>query len=209
MSQTPAPSDSHSRALPAEPNADPSSDWIVVGRVMGAWGVKGSIKVQPYSSDPVALTASNVWRLQRATATVPNANSSHDVAAAPARQEFTVLSCRFQGGHHLVAQLEGLSVPELAQTWRGSEISVPRAAFPAPADNEFYWVDLIGCQVINAEQQVLGVVSDLLDSPAHSLLMVQPAAVEAASLLIPFVDAHVLKVDLASRRIHVEWSDAL
>ncbi|KDC12673.1 hypothetical protein AZ19_3260, partial [Bordetella bronchiseptica E012] len=98
-----------------------------------------------------------------------------------------------------------------------------RSAFPAPADDEYYWVDLIGCALYSdadGESRLLGVVDEVFDNGAHAVLKVlrqqiQPGQSEPVPLvdakgrpleeLVPFVGAHIRHVDLAARRIDSDW----
>jgi 16S rRNA processing protein RimM len=79
---------------------------------------------------------------------------------------------------------------------------VARAAFPVLAEGEFYWVDLIGLDVVNREQQVLGQVAAIVSNGAQELLQVE--GVDGV-LLVPMVPAYVEEVDPAARRIRVDW----
>jgi 16S rRNA processing protein RimM len=90
---------------------------------------------------------------------------------------------------------------------RGARVFVGRASFPTPDPDEFYWVDLIGLDVVNREGVVLGSVVGLLDTGPHSVLRVMPPgeSKEDAERLIPFVGAYVDTVSLEQRRITVDW----
>ena len=95
----------------------------------------------------------------------------------------------------------------VAEALRGCAVWVSRAEFPAPDDDEFYWVDLIGLEVVNREGAPLGRVTDLLDTGPHCVLRVQAEVHggEAIERLIPFVSAYIDSVDLAARRIVADW----
>ena len=86
------------------------------------------------------------------------------------------------------------------------------SSFPTAGDDEYYWVDLIGAEVINRQGETLGRVSTLIDTGAHSVLCVRrpeagPEVPDTqAERLIPFVAAYVDTVDLAARRIQVDWA---
>lgn len=101
----------------------------------------------------------------------------------------------------LVVQLEGCNDRDAAAALRGCEIAIPRDALPEPAENEYYWSDLIGLSVLNTEQQVLGKVSELLETGANDVLVVQGER----EMLIPFVPHVIQEVDLASGTIRVDW----
>jgi 16S rRNA processing protein RimM len=86
---------------------------------------------------------------------------------------------------------------------RGRVVALSRSAFPPAGDDSFYWVDLIGCVVVNTHEQMLGEVIGVDDHGAHALLQVATAT--NAARLIPFVSHFVLNVDMAARRILVDW----
>jgi 16S rRNA processing protein RimM len=101
----------------------------------------------------------------------------------------------------LVVHLAGCDDRDAAAALRGSEIAVPRDALPEPAENEYYWSDLIGLSVFNTEQQAFGKVSELLETGANDVLVVQGER----ERLIPFVPQVILEVDLAAGTIRVDW----
>jgi 16S rRNA processing protein RimM len=177
------------------PDAPPRpADAIEVGRVLGAWGVKGGIKVKPFSSDPQALFSSKRWFLEPS-----EAKPGHQVPAL-----LRVASAREQGDV-VVATIHDLADRDLAQALAGARIFVARSSFPTPDEDEFYWVDLIGLDVHDRAGLVLGRVAGLVETGPHCVLRVQPADEKADEVLIPFVAAYVDRVDLAGRTIHVDW----
>ena len=83
---------------------------------------------------------------------------------------------------------------------------MPRESFPATSDDEYYWVDLIGLAVVNREGVALGTVSELLPTgPQTTLVLSYEHEGKPCERMIPFVSAYVDKVDLAGRRITVDW----
>lgn len=207
-------------------------DAVEVGRILDAWGVKGGIKVQAYSADAEALFTSRRWFLQppedsKPLMTKPNAKTS----ALP--QQLKILSVR-DHGEGLVAMIQGVTDRNGAEALRGARIFISRSAFPSADPDEFYWVDLIGCELTAEGGVVLGKVAEVLDNGAHAILRVQryaapksaPAEGEVSTdavagtdpdpwmrdakgriqeVLVPFVDAFVGTVDIAARRIDTTW----
>lgn len=176
--------------------AEPSrpEDAVEVGRVLGAWGVKGGIKVKPFSADPQALFSSKRWYLERSE-------------AKPAQQVPALLrvkSAREQGDT-VVATVDGLDDRDAAEALAGARVFVGRSSFPTPDEDEFYWVDLIGLAVANREGAALGTVVGLIETGPHCVLRIQPADPKAAEVLVPFVGAYVDRVDREGRCIHVDW----
>jgi 16S rRNA processing protein RimM len=176
-------------------------DAVEVGRILGAWGVKGWLKIQPFSSDPQALFASKHWFLQPPDDAVPRPGFAWPSALG-------VLQCR-EHGDGVVAQVQEVADRNAAESLRGGRLFVARSSFPAVGIGEYYWVDLVGLAVVNRQGELLGTVVGLLDTGAHSVLRVAPVAARDASppaeRLIPFVAAYIDRVDLAERRIVADW----
>ena len=166
--------------------------------MLGAWGVKGWVKVQPYAEQPQVLLRSRQWFL--------DAGDASPTAASVRRQLVDVTAAKSHGDG-VVASLAQCADRTGAEALRGARIFVSRNAFPAAAIDEYYWVDLIGAQVIYRRGEALGIVRELLDTGVHSVLVVaaDSAAGTASERLIPFVAAYIDQVDLAARRIVVDW----
>lgn len=164
-----------------------------MGRILAPHGVRGWIKVEPLSAAPDALLAYAAWWIRTARAT--------------AWREWQMTSGRLHSGA-LLAQLEGVTTRDDALALRGGEIGVPWAALPRAKKGEIYWADLEGLEVHNREGAMLGIVAEVVAHGAHPLLRVaRPAEAPGPARLIPFVPAIVDRVDLAARRIDVDWGE--
>ena len=173
-------------------------DAVEVGRVMGAWGVKGWIKVLPFADEPQALFASKRWfvRPPEGPAAVPPGGWPTLLRVSQAREH----------GDGVVAGIHDLDDRNVAEALRGARLFVPRSSFPTAGEDEYYWVDLIGLAVLNRQGEALGTVTGLLDTGAHSVLRVAPEGdPPAPERLIPFVGAYIDQVDIPGRRILVDW----
>lgn len=176
-------------------------DAIEVGRIVDAWGIKGGIKVLPFSADPQALFSTRRWFLK------PPQEKLLPVGAAAPPAVLRITGAREQGDA-IVATAHDVPDRNAAEALRGCRIFVSRASFPTAGDDEYYWVDLIGLTVVNRQGEALGEVADLFDTGAHSVLRVVQAAEGPASpieRLIPFVAAYVDRVEIGQRRITVDW----
>jgi 16S rRNA processing protein RimM len=191
-------------------------DAVEIGRVMGSWGVKGWIKVQPFSLDPQALFSTKRWFLQP-----PEGASAAQLTTVAARAVLKIVHAK-EHGDLVVASAQDLDDRDAAEALRGARVFVSRASFPTATDGEYYWVDLIGLTVVNREGALLGEVVGLMETGAHDVLRVRPpvktpdAAPAVAGkggpknqppqeCLIPFVSAYVDAVDMSTRRITVDW----
>lgn len=156
-----------------------------MGRVAAPYGVKGWMKVVPFTSSSGTLGTFARWWLGR----------------AGQWEEVELVESAVHGAT-LLARIAGYDTREQAARLRGLEVAVPRAALAATAPGEYYWADLIGLEVVNIEGQSLGTVASVFSNGAHEVLRV---AQDGAERLVPFVAAVVKKVDLAARRLEVEW----
>ena len=185
------------------------ADLIQVGYVSGAYGLQGWVRIVPYSASADALLAARVWWLDK-----------------PSLRDVDVMQAKMHSGD-VVARLAGVAGREAAEVLKGASVQIPRSHFPALADGEFYWIDLIGLAVVNTRGEPLGVVHDMMDNGAHPILRIAPpakpssevdAAVGAgagsaevsaqsapAEILIPFVEQFVITVDRPGKRITVDW----
>jgi 16S rRNA processing protein RimM len=181
---------------PSPDNDEPAmpEDAVEVGRILGAWGVKGGIKVKPFSSDPQALFSSKRWFVEPA-----ELKPGHPVPSL-----LRVVQAREQNDA-VVATVQEVGDRDAAQALAGARLFIARSSFPTPEDDEFYWVDLIGLAVQNREGAALGRVIGLIETGPHCVLRIEPADPQAEQVLVPFVDAYVDRVDLPGRCIHVDW----
>jgi 16S rRNA processing protein RimM len=173
------------------PDASPvADDFVVLGRILGPYGVKGWLKINPFTTEHGTLLGHPAWWIR------PRGGSG-------AWREMALESGR-EHGATLVAQLAGITDREAAVLLKGSDVGVPRAALPAAADDEIYYSDLVGLAVVNRQGVPLGTVSSVQDYGAHPVFRVTDETT-AVERLIPFVDAYVDSVDLAAGRIDVDW----
>jgi 16S rRNA processing protein RimM len=171
-------------------------DALEVGRIGEAWGLKGAFRVLAYADPPDALRAARRWHLQPAEGVLRAAATRPPPASLP------ISGVRLQGDGYVATSPEVVD-RDGAEALRGARIFVARADFPRPEADEFYWADLIGLSVANRDGTELGTVVGLIDNGPQSVLRVQPA--EGEERLIPFVSAYIGNVDLATRRIVVDW----
>ncbi|GAA6140466.1 ribosome maturation factor RimM [Hydrogenophaga sp. 5NK40-0174] len=187
-------------------------DAVELGRFHGPYGVKGWIHVQAYSPDAEVLFKAKEWFLmppstQGRPAAAKNKPAVAPAIAGPSRVQVQGIKSHSDG---IVVHLQGLDDRTQAESLKGVRIFVSRAAFPAAPDGEFYWVDLIGLQVVNREGVDLGQVHDLMPTGPHSVLVLR-FPVESDSghgegeRMIPFVDAYIDEVDTAGKRIVADW----
>jgi len=175
------------------------ADALEVGRIGEAWGLKGGFHVLPYADPPEALLAASRWHLKP-----PEGARRPSSASAPALPSTLDIASVRASSDGLIASSPAVADRTAAEALRGARIFIARSQFPKPADDEFYWADLIGLDVVNRDGTALGSVVGLIDTGPHSVLRIQPAG-GGEEVLIPFVSAYVDSVELPARRIVVDW----
>jgi 16S rRNA processing protein RimM len=179
-------------------SAELPADAVEVGKVTGAWGIKGWFKVQPHSAQAEALFSSKRWFIQ---IKLPG----------PAERFATLLLPVSQAKDHsdgVVATSFDIPDRNHAEALKGARVFVPRSSFPTAGDDEYYWVDLIGLPVINLEGVNLGIVKELISTGPQTVLVIAYTDGEDGKerdRMIPFVSVYISKVDLTERLITVDW----
>ena len=132
------------------------SKLILVGHVAGGFGVKGEVRITAYTADPLALT--DYGPLLRA-------DGSHGLTLTQTRAT--------KDG--VVGRAKEIATKEEADALRNLKLYVPRDAFPAPEEDEFYLADLIGVEARDAGGGVLGTVKAVQTFGADDMLEIAPA----------------------------------
>lgn len=164
----------------------PDGDPLVVGRIGAAFGTRGWFRVHSYTRPHDNLFGYSPWLLRRDGRWVCSEVLAHR---------------RHHGG--FIAHIAGVDDRDGAAALARVDIGVAREQLPAAADDEYYWADLVGLEVIDQQQRSIGRVSGLYETGAHDVLRVATATGET---LIPFVRGHyVIDVDIEAGCLVVDW----
>jgi 16S rRNA processing protein RimM len=156
-----------------------------MGRLTGAFGIQGWVKVRTFTETPDSLASHPRWWIR--------GKSGWRSAAL---QEFKVRPAA------ITAKLEGVEDRTGAELLRGCDVAVTRADLGEAGEGEFFWVDLEGLEVVNRQGESLGRVTELMRGGGADVLVVKG---EDRERLIPFVAHYVDKVDREAKRITVDW----
>ena len=165
-----------------EPRQEPAGGWVELGRIEGAWGLRGWIRIDPWTGEVGAAADFPNWWL------------------GPDRNEMRVVSAR-QHGAKLIAKLAGIETPEAARLLKGATLAVPREALPEPEAGRYYWADLVGAEVVTRSGASLGRVEKVTHNGAHEVIEVAGERIR----LLPWVQGVIDTVDPGARRIVVDW----
>jgi 16S rRNA processing protein RimM len=160
---------------------------VVLGRLADPYGVRGWIRLYPYGDDPLDWAEMPVWWIGR--------------EGGPWRE--VALKGFKVHGDSLVVLLDGAVDRTAAEALKGLLVAAHREALPETGEDEYYWGDLIGLEVINTGEEGLGRVAGLIETGANDVLRV--VAEDGTERLLPFVDAVVVSVEKEAGRIRVAW----
>ena len=157
---------------------------ICVAQIGGAHGIRGEVKLKSFTADPMAVKDYG-------------ALESEDGAAS-----FEIEALRPAKGY-LVARLRGVRDRNAAEQLTNLRLFVPRERLPPPAADEFYHADLIGLAAVTAAGVEVGTVVAVHNFGAGDILELRPPA-GGTTMMLPFTDAFVPRIDIAGGRIVVE-----
>jgi 16S rRNA processing protein RimM len=165
-----------------------SNELVLVGRIGAPYGVRGWVKVHSFTEEPLDLFNLGSWN-------VTYGNNKQFLAEIieykPHQSSFVVK----------LATIDDRD--EVAKLTNG-DIYISRADLPDLDEDQFYWRDLYGMQVVNQANELLGILMDSMNTGANDIMIVQNGTTK---ILIPYVeDMYVKKIDLVERKIIVDWS---
>ena len=168
------------------PEAPSGQKSLLLGRIHGAFGVRGEVKLESFTDPVRGILRYQPWMLRRAD------GSETPVEGATGRET----------AKGLVATLPGIDDRDAAEALRGAELWVPRSVLPPPRPGEYYWVDLEGLRVANVDGVDFGVVSHLFSTGANDVLV----AKGDRERLIPFLEPdYIRSVDFEAGLVTVDW----
>ena len=168
------------------PGAPSVQKLILLGRIHGAFGVRGELKLESFTEPARGILRYQPWLLRDAQ------GREREVADARGRETHK----------GIVATLPGIEDRDAAEALRGTEVWVPRSALPPPSPGEYYGVDLEGLRVVNTDGVDFGTVSHLFATGANDVLVARGER----ERMIPFLEPdYIRSVDFETGVVTVEW----
>ncbi len=179
-----------SKQLTAQAPVDP----IVLGNLGPSYGIRGWLRVFSSTEDAESIFDYQPWFIRR----VSGSKSSWKAGSTTIR--------------HMIIKLKGVDDRDAANLLTNCEIVVDSSQLPQLEEGDYYWKDLMGCQVVTTEGYDLGKVVDMMETGSNDVLVIKANLKDAFGIkerLVPFLDGQVIKkVDLTTRSIEVD-SDRL
>ena len=169
-------------AAPSEPAAVGQTRRVCLGRIVGAHGVRGIVRIRSHTANPDDLTAYGALSDETGT-----------------RRFAATVTGHVKG--FVLARLDGVEDRDAAEALRGTDLYVPRAALPQTGSEEYYHIDLVGLRAESPDGAALGCVSAVHDHGAGPIVEIQPP--DGPSILVPFTREHVPAIEIEAGRMVV------
>jgi 16S rRNA processing protein RimM len=161
------------------------ADFLVIGRVVGLYGVKGWVKVHSYTRPRENIRNYLPWYMR--------------MDQSPSRVGVSDIK---KHGKGMIALLEGVPDRNAAMELLGADILIQREQLPTLEKGEYYWADLIGMEVVTLKGLGLGKVTDILETGVNDVLVIRGEREH----MIPYVKGvYIMDIDMPHRRIKVDW----
>ena len=109
-------------------------------------------------------------------------------------------------GDKMFVQLQDVNRLEQAVTFIGKAVFLPNELLPQLDDDEFYYNEIIGFKLIDAEKGEIGAISDVLEYPTHAVIQVMK---DKKEILIPIHDDIIQKVDKKAKILNIKAPEGL
>ena len=164
----------------------------VVGKLGSTYGIRGWLRVYSSTEYAESIFDYQPWFLK-----------------IKGQWQPTELESWKHHNHELIAKLKNVNDRETAQSLANIEIGVDLSVFPQLEEGDYYWHDLIGCNVVNLKGYAMGTVTEMMETGSNDVLVVRANSKDAfgkQERLIPFLYEQVVKrVDLTTKVIEVDW----
>lgn len=159
------------------------NQYVVIGKVLDTYGLKGELKVQPYLRPEAWKDIKRVFLKRKGGDYVP----------------FKVASLKFHGKERIILHFEGCEDVTQAEGFKGAKIFLPKEELPKKKKDEYYYFELEGLEVYTEKGTNLGRITGVIEQKPYDLL-----EVDSGRLYIPFVKALVKQVNLKENKLIVD-----
>ncbi len=172
---------------------------VILAKIGAPHGVRGDLRLHVFMEDPGAIFDFDPKDLlieDRPSCFIP-------------LRKFQM----FDKGGTFYINFDDYKDRDLARRFVNKTLAIDRSLLPALAEDQVYWTDLEGLEVINQDNQVLGQIDHILETGANDVLVIHQYQLgpegkiskEYKEYLVPYVDAHIKKIDLENKKIFVDW----
>jgi 16S rRNA processing protein RimM len=168
--------------------------FVPVGKIVGAHGVKGNIKVYSYTESLSVFNPGSLILLINPK----GFEKSYKIKWVKPHGRLTLLS------------LKGVENRNSVEALIGSVFFIERASLPEPEDGSYYWVDIIGISVFTTDDEYVGRIESIIPTGSNDVFVVKnPNKTHHNEVLIPAIESVILKVDIERKTMRVDLPEGL
>lgn len=168
---------------------------IILGKMGSTYGIRGWLRVFSSTENAESIFDYQPWFIQRS-----------------GQWQLVELADWKRHSQDLIIKVKGIDDRDAANLLTNCEIVVDSEQLPPLEGDDYYWKDLMGCQVVTCSGYQLGKVIDMMETGSNDVMVVRANLKDAFGMkerLVPFLHGQVIKkVDLAAKVIEAEWDPA-
>ena len=168
----------------------PTKDVVLIGKIVGTHGVKGTCKIQSYAESLTVFEPGEALLVRS-----PDGSETY----------YEIISVKPHSRGALLT-LKNIVNREQAKALAGTELYIDRAKLPKLNDGTYYWFDLIGLNVYTTEDRYIGCLESIIETGANDVYVVKK---DNREILIPALKSVVRVVDTEQKIMRVELPDGL
>jgi 16S rRNA processing protein RimM len=173
---------------------DKRDELIQIGKIIGAHGLYGALKVRSYAD------SNNVFQPQR---------QLFIIRPQGGRLVFRIQSVQ-PHGKTLLMTFYGIGERRQAEELIRSDLMIEKTSLPKLENDTYYWFELIGLDVVDSDGGYLGRIASIIQTGSNDVYVIRdPQKDESQELLIPAIDSVVLEIDLQQRIMRVELPEVV
>jgi 16S rRNA processing protein RimM len=165
---------------------------LVVGKVGAPYGVKGWVKITPYTDETDGIFDYQPWLIEQGSG-----------------QTVVEIEEWRRHSNGIIAKLAGVDTRDDAEAIKNLDIKIEETTLPSLAEDEYYWRDLVGMKVVTDKGYDMGTVKELFETGANDVLLVKANLNDAfgkKERMVPYlVDSVILSVDSDAKTVTVDW----
>jgi 16S rRNA processing protein RimM len=168
--------------------------FLPVGKIVGAHGVKGNLKVHSYAESV------SVFKPGRLILAIHTGKVEKHFAVKWAKPH----------GKSILLSFKGIEDRITAETLIGAELFIERIALPELEEGVYYWVDIIGLSVVTTDNQYIGRVESIMSTGSNDVYIVKNKTKDGSTeILIPAIESVVLEIDFENKTMRVALPEGL
>ncbi len=168
--------------------------FLPVGKIVGAHGVKGNLKVHSYAE----------------SVSVFKPGSSILVIHAGKIERHFAIKWAKPHGKSILLSFKGIENRNTAKTLIGAELFIERIDLPELEEGVYYWVDIIGLSVFTTDNQYIGRVESIMSTGSNDVYIVKNRTKDdSTEMLIPAIESVVLEIDFKNKTMRVDLPEGL